>query len=118
MTAEQLLAATDWLPPLLRTAKTERQADAPDEAQGNDYCLEAAESQVSRGRKDGLGVLQICGHAPDGARPVQLKRSGNCPSWPLLECGPRSVRSVPFAAPGVAVSRLLFAVTRRSGWGL
>jgi len=26
---------------------------------------------VSRGRKDGPGMLQICGRAPDGARPVR-----------------------------------------------
>jgi ParB family chromosome partitioning protein len=41
--AEQLLAATDWLPPLLRTAKTEHQVGALDEAQRNDFCSQAAE---------------------------------------------------------------------------
>ncbi|MDH2384270.1 ParB/RepB/Spo0J family partition protein [Bradyrhizobium sp. CER78] len=41
--AEQLLAATDWLPPLLRTAKSEDQADALSEAQGDDSHLQAAE---------------------------------------------------------------------------
>lgn len=41
--AEQLLAATDWLPPLLRTAKTEHPTGAPDGAQGHDLCSEAAE---------------------------------------------------------------------------
>lgn len=41
--AEQLLAATDWLPPLLRTAKTEDRARAPDGAQGADFCSQAAE---------------------------------------------------------------------------
>ncbi|WP_050420637.1 ParB/RepB/Spo0J family partition protein [Bradyrhizobium tropiciagri] len=41
--AEQLLAATRWLPSLLRTAGTEHQADAPDEAQSGDFCSEAAE---------------------------------------------------------------------------
>ena len=41
--AEQLLAATDWLPPVLRTAKTEYQAGVPDKAQGHDFCSQAAE---------------------------------------------------------------------------
>ncbi|WP_441267789.1 ParB/RepB/Spo0J family partition protein [Bradyrhizobium sp. 215_C5_N1_1] len=41
--AEELLAATGWLPLLLRTAKTKEQADAPDGAQGHDFCSEAAE---------------------------------------------------------------------------
>ncbi len=41
--AEQLLAVTDWLPPLLRTAKTEDQVGAPDKAQRNDFCSQAAE---------------------------------------------------------------------------
>jgi ParB family chromosome partitioning protein len=41
--AEQLLAATDWLPPLLRTAKTVDQAGVPDEAQRNDFHSQAAE---------------------------------------------------------------------------
>ncbi len=36
--AEQLLAATDWLPPLLRTPKTEY----PDGAQGHDLRSQAA----------------------------------------------------------------------------
>ncbi|QOZ06896.1 chromosome partitioning protein ParB [Bradyrhizobium sp. CCBAU 51765] len=40
--AEQLLAATDWLPPLLRTAETDDQVGAPDEAQRNDFCSQAA----------------------------------------------------------------------------
>ncbi|WP_315763949.1 hypothetical protein [Bradyrhizobium sp. SZCCHNS2005] len=41
--AEQLLASTDWLPPWLRTARTEDQAGAPDEALRNDFCSQAAE---------------------------------------------------------------------------
>ncbi|MCS3898527.1 ParB family chromosome partitioning protein [Bradyrhizobium japonicum USDA 38] len=41
--AEQLLAATDWLPPLLRTAKTGDKVVAPDGAQRNDFCSQAAE---------------------------------------------------------------------------
>ncbi|MGY3591476.1 ParB family chromosome partitioning protein [Bradyrhizobium sp. USDA 4341] len=41
--AEQLLAATGWLPSLLRTAKPEDQVDAPDEAHGNDLRSQAAE---------------------------------------------------------------------------
>jgi len=41
--AEQLLAATDWLPPLLRTAKTQDQAGAPDKTQEHDFCSQAAE---------------------------------------------------------------------------
>ena len=41
--AEQLLAATDWLPLLLRTAKAKDQADALDETQGHDFCSQAAE---------------------------------------------------------------------------
>ncbi|MCS3495609.1 ParB family chromosome partitioning protein [Bradyrhizobium japonicum] len=41
--AEQLLAATDWLPPLLRTAKSEHQVGAPNETQGHDFCSQAAE---------------------------------------------------------------------------
>ncbi|MET4418840.1 ParB N-terminal domain-containing protein [Bradyrhizobium sp. RT3a] len=41
--AEELLAATDWLPPLLRTANTGDQAGAPEEAQGHDFCSQAAE---------------------------------------------------------------------------
>ena len=41
--AEQLLAATGWLPPLLRTAKTQDQAGAPDEAPRHDFCSQAAE---------------------------------------------------------------------------
>lgn len=41
--AEQLLAATDWLPSLLRTAKTEDHADAPNETQSHDFCSQAAE---------------------------------------------------------------------------
>lgn len=41
--AEQLLAATDWLPPLLRTARTEHPTGAPDGAQGHDFCSQAAE---------------------------------------------------------------------------
>jgi ParB family transcriptional regulator, chromosome partitioning protein len=41
--AEQLLAVTDWLPPLLRTAKMEDQVGAPDKAQRNDFCSQAAE---------------------------------------------------------------------------
>ena len=42
-TAGQLLAATDWLPPLLQAANTEDQADAPDGAQGHEFCSQAAE---------------------------------------------------------------------------
>lgn len=41
--AKQLLAATDWLPPLLRTAKTEYPTGASDEAQGHDLRSQAAE---------------------------------------------------------------------------
>jgi ParB family chromosome partitioning protein len=41
--AEQLLAATDWLPSLLRTAKPQDRADAPKEAQENDAYSQAAE---------------------------------------------------------------------------
>ncbi|TWA88866.1 ParB/RepB/Spo0J family partition protein [Bradyrhizobium stylosanthis] len=41
--AEQLLAATDWLPSVLRTAKTEDQAGAPERAQGREFCSQAAE---------------------------------------------------------------------------
>ncbi|PIT04493.1 plasmid stablization protein ParB [Bradyrhizobium nitroreducens] len=41
--AEQLLKATDWLPPLLRTAKTEDRAGAPDKAEGHDVCSQAVE---------------------------------------------------------------------------
>ncbi|WP_316233843.1 hypothetical protein [Bradyrhizobium sp. SZCCHNPS2010] len=39
---QQLLAATDWLPPLLRTAKTEYPTGAPDGAQGHDLRSQAA----------------------------------------------------------------------------
>ncbi len=41
--AEQLLAATDWLPSVLRTAKAEDQARAPDPTQGHEFCSQAAE---------------------------------------------------------------------------
>jgi len=41
--AEQLLVATDWLPPLLRTAKTEHQVGVTDEGQSRDLCSQAAE---------------------------------------------------------------------------
>ncbi|HLG82514.1 MAG TPA: ParB/RepB/Spo0J family partition protein [Bradyrhizobium sp.] len=41
--AEQLLAGTDWLPSLLRTAKPEDRAAAPNEAQGGDAYSQAAE---------------------------------------------------------------------------
>ncbi|MBP1096542.1 ParB/RepB/Spo0J family partition protein [Bradyrhizobium diazoefficiens] len=41
--AEQLLAATDWLPPLLRTAKTDDQVGAPNETQSCDFRSRAAE---------------------------------------------------------------------------
>ncbi|MEY9543183.1 ParB family chromosome partitioning protein [Bradyrhizobium diazoefficiens] len=41
--AEQLLAATDWLPSLLRTAKPQERADAPSDAQDGDSYSEAAE---------------------------------------------------------------------------
>ncbi|QOZ38291.1 chromosome partitioning protein ParB [Bradyrhizobium sp. CCBAU 53421] len=41
--AEQLLAATDWLPPLLRTAVPQEQTDVQSEAQGSDPRAEAAE---------------------------------------------------------------------------
>lgn len=41
--AEQLLAATDWLPSVLRTAKAEDQAGAPDQMQGHDFRSQAAE---------------------------------------------------------------------------
>ena len=41
--AKQLLAATDWLPPLLRTAKTEYPTGASDEAQGHDLRSQAGE---------------------------------------------------------------------------
>jgi ParB family chromosome partitioning protein len=41
--AEQLLAATGWLPLLLRTAKAKDEVGAPDEAQGHDFCSQAAE---------------------------------------------------------------------------
>ncbi|QOZ36980.1 ParB/RepB/Spo0J family partition protein [Bradyrhizobium sp. CCBAU 53421] len=41
--AEQLLAATDWLPSLLRTAKPEDRVAAPNEAQGGDAYSQAAE---------------------------------------------------------------------------
>ena len=41
--AEQLLAATDWLPSLLRTTKLQAQSDAPTAAQGGDAYSEAAE---------------------------------------------------------------------------
>ncbi|MET4493715.1 ParB N-terminal domain-containing protein [Bradyrhizobium sp. LA7.1] len=41
--AEQLLAATDWLPAVLRTAKPQEQSDAPTAGQGDDAYSEAAE---------------------------------------------------------------------------
>lgn len=41
--AEQLLAATGWLPSLLRTAMPQDRADAPTEAQGSDAYSQAAE---------------------------------------------------------------------------
>lgn len=41
--AEQLLAATDWLPPVLRTAKVKDHADAPDTTHGHAFCSKAAE---------------------------------------------------------------------------
>lgn len=41
--AEQFLAATDWLPSVLRTVKTEDQARTSDEAQGHKFCSQAAE---------------------------------------------------------------------------
>lgn len=41
--AEQLLAATDWLPDLLRTGKPDEQSDGPIAAQGDDAYSEAAE---------------------------------------------------------------------------
>lgn len=41
--AEHLLAATGWLPSLLRTAKPKDQSDAPDEAQSGDAYSQAAE---------------------------------------------------------------------------
>ena len=41
--AEQLLAATDWLPSLLRTAKPQERADASSDAQDGDSYSEAAE---------------------------------------------------------------------------
>ncbi|CCE06775.1 putative ParB-like nuclease (fragment) [Bradyrhizobium sp. STM 3843] len=41
--AEQLLAATDWLPPLLRTAKMQDQAGGPNKTQGHNFCSQAAE---------------------------------------------------------------------------
>jgi ParB family chromosome partitioning protein len=41
--AEQLLAATDWLPPLLRTAGPRKPADAPRDAQDSETYSEAAE---------------------------------------------------------------------------
>ncbi len=41
--AEQLLAATDWLPSLLRSAKPQERIDAPSDAQGGDAYSEAAE---------------------------------------------------------------------------
>lgn len=41
--AEQLLAATDWLPAVLRTAKPQEQSDAPNAGQGDDAYSEAAE---------------------------------------------------------------------------
>lgn len=41
--AEQLLAATGWLPSLLRTAKPKDQSDTPDEAQSGDAYSQAAE---------------------------------------------------------------------------
>lgn len=41
--AEQLLAPTEWLPLLLRTGRTEDQADASDNLQGRDFCSQAAE---------------------------------------------------------------------------
>ncbi|TWA88591.1 ParB/RepB/Spo0J family partition protein [Bradyrhizobium stylosanthis] len=41
--AEQLLAATGWLPALLRTAKTEDQALAPNGAEAREFCSQAAE---------------------------------------------------------------------------
>ena len=41
--AEQLLAATDWLPPLLRTANLQKSADALRDAQDSGTYSEAAE---------------------------------------------------------------------------
>lgn len=41
--AEQLLAATEWLPAVLRTAKMDDQAPASDTTQGHDFCSQAAE---------------------------------------------------------------------------
>ncbi|MDI4231700.1 ParB N-terminal domain-containing protein [Bradyrhizobium sp. Arg237L] len=41
--AEQLLAATDWLPSLLRTARPEDRTAVPSEAQGGDEYSQAAE---------------------------------------------------------------------------
>ncbi|MCP1744033.1 hypothetical protein ABIF65_005700 [Bradyrhizobium japonicum] len=41
--AEQLLAATDWLPSVLRTANAEDRVGAPDRTQSHDFCSEAAE---------------------------------------------------------------------------
>jgi len=41
--AEQLLAATNWLPAVLRTPKTVDQVRSPETAQGRDFCSQAAE---------------------------------------------------------------------------
>jgi ParB family chromosome partitioning protein len=41
--AEQLLAATDWVPVLLRTVKPQERTDAPTDVQGGDAYSEAAE---------------------------------------------------------------------------
>jgi ParB family chromosome partitioning protein len=41
--AEQLLAATDWLPALLRTVKPQAQSEVSTDAQGGDVYSQAAE---------------------------------------------------------------------------
>ncbi|MGY3591509.1 hypothetical protein ACVIGB_008912 [Bradyrhizobium sp. USDA 4341] len=41
--AEQLLAATGWLPPLLRTAEKEGESDVSEAMQGHEFCSQAAE---------------------------------------------------------------------------
>ncbi len=72
--AEQLLAATGWLPPLLRTAAPQGQAGAPRRGAKATNSMRASSGvRVSAGRKDGPGAHSNLARAPHGARPVQLR---------------------------------------------
>ncbi|WP_410051357.1 hypothetical protein [Bradyrhizobium sp. SZCCHNR2032] len=72
--AEQLLAATGWLPALLRTRKPdpERVGEKPNDQTGASYPA-AAVSEMAPERESGSGaILRLPAARPTGVRPIVI----------------------------------------------